>query len=356
LSGGSKHKKILVAPLNWGLGHAARCIPLIRTLLSCNFEPVLAGDGPPLALLKKEFPQLKYYELPTYSVEYAKKGGALKYKLLLQSPKILSAVSKERKVVEQIIEKEGLKGIISDNRFGVRSDKIPSIYLTHQLKVLSGSTSFLSTKLHQKFISKFDECWIPDFEKTDSLAGELSQIDKIPTKIKYIGPLSRFSAKTEKKDIDILVVLSGPEPQRTMLESQLTEQLKMFKGQCLMVQGKVEETQRIVQEGNLKVVNFMLTDQLEEAYYKSRLVICRSGYSSIMDLEALKTKAFFIPTPGQYEQQYLAKRLKKMGIANFVQQDKFSLEALNSIDEYSGFGQKKTSKSGFKASLFDVFN
>ena len=209
--------------------------------------------------------------------------------------------------------------------------------------------------MHQHFISKFDECWIPDFEKTDSLAGELSQSDKTPTKTRYIGPLSRFSAKTAKKDIDLLVVLSGPEPQRSMLERQLTQQLKMFKGECLMVQGKVEETQRFFKEGNLKVVNYMLTAQLEEAYYKSRLVICRSGYSSIMDLEALKAKAFFVPTPGQYEQQYLAKRLKRMGVADFVQQDKFSLEALNSIDEYSGFGQKKTSKSGFQASLFDVF-
>ena len=355
MSGGSTHKKILVAPLNWGLGHAARCIPLIRSLLSLNFEPVLAGDGSPLELLKKEFPQLKYYELPPYSVQYAKKGIALKYKLLSQTPKILSAVSKERKVVEQIVEKEGLKGIISDNRFGVRSDKIPSIYLTHQLKVLSGSTSFLSTKLHQNFISKFDECWIPDFEQTDSLAGELSQTDKIPTKIKYIGPLSRFSAKTTKKDIDLLVVLSGPEPQRSMLESQLIQGLKMFKGLCLMVQGKVEKTQHIVQEGNLKVVNFMLSAELEETFHRSRLVICRSGYSSIMDMEALHTKAFFIPTPGQYEQQYLAKRMKRMGIASFVQQDKFSLEALNTIDKYGGFGQKKIPKSSLQASLFDVF-
>ena len=355
MSGGSKHKKILVAPLNWGLGHAARCIPLIRSLLNSNFEPVLAGDGPPLELLKKEFPQLKYYELPPYSVAYAKKGSVLKYKLLFQTPKILSAVSKERKLVEQIVEKEDLKGIISDNRFGVRSDKIPSIYITHQLRVLSGSTSFLSTKLHQNFISKFDECWIPDLEKTDSLAGELSQSDKIPIKTRYIGPLSRFSAKTVKKNIDLLVVLSGPEPQRSMLESQLTQDLKMFKGQCLMVQGKVDETQHIVQEGNLKVVNFMLTEELEEAFHRSKLVLCRSGYSTIMDLEALHAKAFFVPTPGQYEQQYLAKRMKHMGIANFVQQDKFSLEALSTNDKFSGFGQKKTSKSSFQASLFDVF-
>jgi len=355
LSDGSIHKKILVAPLNWGLGHAARCIPLIRSLLSCNFEPVLSGDGPPLELLRKEFPQLKYYKLPPYGIEYAKKGSFLKYKLLLQAPKILSAIAEEEKEVDQIIEKEGLTGIISDNRFGIRSDKIPSIYLTHQLKVLSGSTSFLSTKLHQNIISKFDECWIPDFENKDSLAGELSQSDKNPTKIRYIGPLSRFSAKTIKKDIDLLVVLSGPEPQRSMLESQLTQELKRFEGKCVMVKGIVEETQRIVEKGNLKLVNFMLAGELEEIFHRSRLVISRSGYSSIMDLEALNAKAFFVPTPGQFEQQYLAKRMKKMGIANFVQQERFSLESLSTIDRYSGFEHKKTSKSNFNSSLFDVF-
>ena len=352
---GSKHKKILVAPLNWGLGHAARCIPLVKALLDDNFEPILASDGAALEFLKKEFPQLKHYALPAYEVKYAKKGSMLKFKLLLQTPKILNAISKERKVVDEIVVKEGLKGIISDNRFGVRSYKIPSVYITHQLNVLSGSTSNITTSLHKKIICKFDECWIPDYDTEDRLAGELSGGTTFPIPLRYLGPLSRFSMRKRKKEIDLLVVLSGPEPQRGLFEKKLRKELKMFKGNCLLVRGIVATSQQIEEEGKLKVVNFMLGEELEETIQRSELIISRSGYSSIMDLDALNAKAFFVPTPGQFEQQYLAERLKEMGIANFARQDEFSLEQVNTSDNFTGFEHKKTSKTNLNLSLFDVF-
>jgi len=355
LPDGSKHKKILVAPLNWGLGHAARCIPLIKALLDYNFEPILASDGATLEFLKKEFPQLKYYGLPAYGVEYAKKGSMLKVKLLLQTPKILNAISKERKVVDEIVVKEGLKGIISDNRFGVRSDKIPSVYITHQINVFSGSTSNITTSLHKKIITKFDECWIPDYDTEDRLAGELSGRSTFPIPLRYLGPLSRFSMRKRKKDIDLLVVLSGPEPQRGLFEKKLRQELKEFEGNCLMVQGIIEASQKIDVDGKMKVVNFMLGEELEETIQRSELVISRSGYSSIMDLDALSAKAFFVPTPGQFEQQYLAERLKEMRIANFAQQDDFSLKQLKASDSFTGFEHKKTSKTNLNLSLFDVF-
>lgn len=350
-----KHNKILVAPLNWGLGHAVRCIPIINALLDDNFKPILAGDGPSLELLKKEFPLLTFYELPSYRIEYATTGRFLKVKLFFQLPKILRAVAKERKIIDQIVEKEHVKGIISDNRFGARSDKIPSVYMTHQLHVLSGTTSYLTTLIHQKVISKFNECWVPDYGDQDSLAGELSRTAKSPTKVQYVGPLSRFSEKNVKKDIDILVVLSGPEPQRGILERKLIKELKSFKGKCLMVKGVVEEKQQVEKEGKITMVNFMLSEELEETLHRSSLVISRSGYSSIMDLEAIKAKAFFVPTPGQFEQEYLAKRMKKLGIADFADQDEFRLDQLQSLDKYVGFGHKKTSKTNLSKSLFDVF-
>lgn len=352
---GSKHKKILVAPLNWGLGHAARCIPLINALSENGFEPILASDGAALEFLKKEFPLLKYYELPPYAVEYARKGSMLKYKLLLQAPKILNAVSQEKKAVEGIIKKEALKGIISDNRFGVRSAKIPSVYITHQLNVHSGSTSNLTTGIHNKIIHKFDECWIPDYDDESRLAGKLSRRSDFQIPLRYVGPLSRFSAEKIKKDIDLLVVLSGPEPQRGMFEEKLRQELKSFDGNCVFVQGVVEESQQIKEDGNLKFVNFMLGQELEETILRSKLVISRSGYSSIMDLNVLAAKVCFVPTPGQFEQQYLAERMKKLGIANFTQQHDFSVKDLESSCKYHGFGHKKTSKTNLNTSLFDVF-
>lgn len=298
---------------------------------------------------------LTCYELPSYAIVYTTTGRHLKGKLLFQMPKILRAVANERKIIDQIIEKENIKGIISDNRFGARSDKIPSVYITHQLNVLSGSTSYLTTMFHKSLISKFDECWIPDDEGQESLAGELSRTDKNPTQVKYIGPLSRFSPKETKKDIDLLAVLSGPEPQRGILERKLGEELKMFKGKCVIVTGVVEEIQRVEEEGEITMVNFMLGAELEETLHRSSLVISRSGYSSIMDLAAIKAKAFFIPTPGQFEQEYLAKRMKKLGLADFADQDDFSLDKLETDHNYAGFGHKKTSKNSLNASLFDVF-
>lgn len=352
---GSKHKKILVAPLNWGLGHAARCIPLIRALLLNNFEPILASDGAALEFLKKEFPLLKYYELPKYAVEYTKRGRRLKYKLLWQTPKILNAVSKERKVVEEIIKKEGIEGIISDNRFGVRSKNVPSVYITHQINVLSGSTSLLTTGLHKKIIGKFDECWIPDYDDEGRLAGDLSKRSNFSIPVKYLGPLSRFSEGKANKDIDVLAILSGPEPQRGLFEEMLREELKLFEGNSILVKGIIEEAQQTSEEGKLKVVNFMLGNELEETILRSKLVVSRSGYSSIMDLEALEAKAFFVPTPGQFEQEYLAERLKHMGIANYIQQNEFSFKQLSASGIYSGFEHKKTSKTNLNESLFDVF-
>ena len=148
-------KNILVAPLNWGLGHATRCIPIIKALEENNFNPIIASDGVALALLKKEFPHLVSVELPPYDISYAEKGKNFKWKLLAQMPKMFKAVYGERKIVNQIVENHSIDGIISDNRLGVYSRKIPSIFMTHQLNVLSGKTSWLTTKVHSKFISKF---------------------------------------------------------------------------------------------------------------------------------------------------------------------------------------------------------
>ena len=158
-------KKVIVAPLNWGLGHATRCIPIIYALLQNNFTPIIASDGKALELLQKEFPQLRSLKLPSYSISY---GKNLKRNLLLQFPKILSAVKKERKIIAQIIEKEtNIVGIISDNRFGVLNAKIPSVYITHQLTVLSGFTTFFTRKIHQSIIKNFDECWVPDTSNSE---------------------------------------------------------------------------------------------------------------------------------------------------------------------------------------------
>jgi len=354
----SKNKRILIAPLNWGLGHAARCIPIINALLDEKFEPILAGDGDSLKLLQKEFPGLKYYELPSYSIQYTKKGKNLKYKLLFDSLKIRKVISKEQRAVDEIIQKENIKGIISDNRFGVRSKKVPSVYITHQINVLSGITTFFTSKIHQKIIAKFDECWIPDYESDPDLAGNLSHVKKSNLNLKYVGPISRFhernsslEGKARDKKYDVMILLSGPEPQRTILEEKLFLELKNYKKEVLLVRGVISKKQKIQKAKNITMVNFMLQNELQNALSESDLIIARSGYSTIMDLDRLKAKAFFIPTPGQFEQEYLAKYLEKQNVAPYALQDDFNIRMLDVVKNYKGF--KRASKNHKNQFAFD---
>jgi len=285
-------KRILVAPLNWGLGHATRCIPIINALMDNNFEPILASDGDSLKLLKKEFPELMALELPSYQISYPTKGRDFTLKLLKDSPTILKAIKNEKKRVKQLIKTYHISGIISDNRLGVYNKDVPSAYITHQLQVLSGHVSWLSTKLHASYISKFNACWVPDVAGNPNLSGQLGHPKRLSSKVKYLGPISRFKKLNLETKYDLMVLLSGPEPQRTLLETILFKELKNFDGTVLFVKGIIEDRQVSVRQDRVTIYNFMQSQELEIALNQSKLILSRSGYSTIMDLAKLEKKAF----------------------------------------------------------------
>tara|TARA_R110000851_G_scaffold61343_5_gene141218 strand:+ start:1769 stop:2839 length:1071 start_codon:yes stop_codon:yes gene_type:complete len=349
-------KTILVAPLHWGLGHATRCIPIIRELLKNNYNVFLASDGGALLLLRKEFPELPYVSLPSYNITYPKKGAFFKLKLMLKAPYIQKIITSEKKVIEELVSEGKIHGIISDNRWGVRSKNIPSVIITHQLNVLSGSTSYVSSKMHQKLIKKFDACWVPDLEDSINLSGKLGHFKdalSVPFPVIYIGLLSRMKKKKLPIVYDVLCLLSGPEPQRTVLEEQLLSVFKNSEKKILLVQGIVEDVKKEKQIGNIKVINFLKSDDLEQAINESTYIVSRSGYTTIMDLAAMEKKAFFIPTPGQFEQVYLAKRLKQAGFVPSCKQHKFKIEKLDKISFYKGL-KDFNSQPDFK-NLFRFF-
>ncbi len=348
-------KRILVAPLNWGLGHATRCIPIVEALLEQGFEPVIASDGQALDLLKKEFPQLQSVELPSYRIRYTKNGNFLAIGLLFQSRKIQRVVAQEQKFVNELVNQIRLDGIISDNRFGVYSKKVPSVYLTHQLNVPFGVFSAIASKVHHKLISNFNECWVPDYEGEDNLAGRLSFPPPKKMKTRYIQPLSRFSYRPFVKVYDILVLISGPEPQRSIFERNMLAKFADYDGKVLVVRGIVEQEQKSELLNSIELVNYMLKEELEAAILRSDFVISRSGYTTIMDLNALKSKAFFVPTPGQLEQVFLANHLRKKGIAHFSFQKNFTLNKLKKSSDTNGFPIKKTSNENSEKLSFDVF-
>ncbi|WP_211047328.1 glycosyltransferase [Lutibacter sp. B1] len=321
-------------------------------MLKAGFEPILASDGNALLLLQKEFPSLKFYTLPSYNIKYTKSGKNLKFKLFLHFPSIISAVKKEKKIVHKIILNENVAGIISDNRFGVFSKKVPSVYITHQLNVLSGKSTYLTSKIHQKIIKKYNQCWVPDMEGKESLSGELGHLLKRNLMPEYIGVLSRFKRRKTVKKYNLMVFLSGPEPQRTLLENILLNKLKDVKEPVLFVRGILSDETEISAPENFNVVNYLNGNDLEMALNESKLIIARSGYSTIMDLAVLGKKAFFIPTPGQYEQEYLAEILNDKRIAPYAKQHKFTLENLKKVENFNGF---KSHQMKLDLDLFNLF-
>lgn len=304
--------------------------------MESDYEVLLGSDGQALLLLQKEFPGLESIVLPSYGITYARKGYFLKLKMISKIPRIKKTIQAEKRVVDGLIKNARIQGIISDNRLGIRSKKVPSVFITHQINVLSGTTTYFSSKMHHKVIRKFDSCWVPDVEGKPNLSGKLGHSKKLNFPIEYIGPLSRMSKKEIPIKYDTLVLLSGPEPQRTLLEIKLMECFLHASLKVLLVQGVVEDTQQFHVKDNIRIVNYMQSDELEQAINESKTVVSRSGYTTVMDLAFLEKDAFFIPTPGQYEQKYIARILKDKGIVPSCSQKDFSLSKLNEIPLYSG--------------------
>ncbi len=345
-------KRILIAPLSWGLGHATRCIPIVNQLLQQNFEPIIASDGEALELLKKEFPKLQTLLLPSYNVHYATSNKSFKWSLLRQFPKFLKSIKKEHYFLKHWLQNNTIHGIISDNRYGMYSKTIPSVIITHQLRVFSGKTTAISTFFQQQLIKNFKACWVPDTAHTPTLSGNLSHNVKETLPIRYIGCLSRFQKKETVLRHDILVLISGPEPKRTIFEKQMLQLFKNTDKNIVIVCGNISETQKTTKQRNCTVYNFALTTQLEQLINESKLVVARSGYSTIMDLSSLGKKAFFIPTEGQFEQEYLALFLEKERIAPFSSEEKFTLKDIEKIAHYKGFSYKKPA---LPTDLFSLF-
>lgn len=318
-----KIKRILVTPLNWGLGHATRCMPIIDQMLKMGHEVILASDGRSLALLNAEYPNLKCFRLPAYDIRYD--GRGMIWTIGRQLPKISKAVFLERKAVSQIVNAEKIDVIISDNRYGCRNRRTKNIFITHQINISIPNRvlEIVTNKINHQFIRRFDECWVPDIAGPDSLAGKLSESE---LDIQYIGPLSRFQKYNCPIEYDLIAVLSGPEPQRTKLEEIIIEQVLQSSLRVLIVQGKTEAIEDRQLSKSVRMVSFMKAKALNEAILKSRLVLARSGYSTIMDLAVLGKQAILVPTPGQTEQEYLSDRLMKAGFFYSQNQNELNLE------------------------------
>jgi len=322
--------RVLVAPLDWGLGHATRCIPVIREFMSAGAEVWLAGEGSQESLLKEEFPGLPFLHLPGYRIRYAGSAAGLVWQLFRQLSKMHKAIQEEQQWLKKMVRDYGFDAVISDNRYGLYHSAVPSIIITHQLLIKTGWgkwTENLLQKKNYEYINRFTACWVPDSEGSQNLAGDLSHPLKMPDiPVRYTGWLSRFTKQDipEQKN-HLLFLLSGPEPQRSMLEKIIRAEIAYYDGTVTVVRGLPGQNPELPSDERIRFYNHLPSGALSKEMQEASLVICRSGYSSIMDAIALEKKSILIPTPGQTEQEYLGRSLMEKNIALSFSQKEFSL-------------------------------
>jgi UDP-N-acetylglucosamine transferase subunit ALG13 len=297
-----------------------------------GWELTLAAEGNIAALLTKEFPALRVIPLKGYRITYPNKGALFIPKILLQVPKILHSIKNEHQWLDHQLDNNQWDLIISDNRYGLYTNKTKTVFITHQLGIISGFGRLgdvLLRSMLYRWINLFNTCWIPDAQGQINIAGKLSHPLSMPNHYAFIGPLSRLNNAPVLADDHLLVLLSGPEPQRTILEKKLIDQLSNTDQTVIFVRGLPSGAALMQNRGRIRFENHLDTNALSETLSNAKLVICRSGYSSVMDLLKLKKRALLIPTPGQTEQVYLAKHLG--ALRWFVVQEQSQLDLENGI-------------------------
>lgn len=324
-----QNTKVLVAPLDWGLGHATRCIPIIKGLLSHGYEVFLAGEGAQSILLKAEFPQLTLIPLKGYRVSYSNHKRGMALKLLWQLPKIWRAIQFENQWLHKQVALHHFNIIISDNRYGLHHPSVKSIFITHQLTIKAPfrvAEKWLQ-HIQYRLIRSFNTCWVPDIPGLNNAAGILSHPAILPpVPVTYIGWLSRFEPKKLPVIYRYCIVLSGPEPQRTQLENKLLTQLTGITDSVLFIRGLPGAANLPATPPNIICKNHLPQEALEMALLQSEWIISRTGYTTVMEILCLQKKAILIPTPGQTEQEYLAERLGLQNWAYSVLQERFEWE------------------------------
>lgn len=314
--------KILIAPLNWGLGHASRCIPLIRHYLTKGHEVVLAGDGESLSLLRRNFPDLRVMALPHLNLRYSNGNSQIRA-MLRAFPKIIAWAIADHKALKKILRTEPFDRVISDNRFGCYAKGVQSVYITHQLLIpLPHPWQWLQPMLHRvhlRIIQRYSECWIPDHATEPSLSGKLSHYYPLPSNARFVGVLSRFPVHSREVQptgfYDVVAVLSGLEPQRTLFEQAIIGEYSRTGKSLLIVRGKPDAPFCKITKNNITLVPYMDDALLQHFLLQAETVIARSGYSTVMDLYALGvlSRSRLVPTPGQPEQEYLAAYIGSLG-------------------------------------------
>jgi uncharacterized protein (TIGR00661 family) len=336
------NKHILFAIMGWGLGHATRCIPIIRSLMKEN-HVILASNGISTTLLNQEFSSLKCIDYPDYAIRYPKNKMMLLPLIALQLPSIILKLIKEYLQTQKVINDENIDLIISDSRYGVYSTGLPTYFISHQLRFqLSGifkTIEFLGEWFNIFMFRRYEKIIIPDIQSDQNLTGDLTHTGKIfnHPKLYYLGVFCSVSKMDIKEDIDYLFSVSGPEIQRTLFEEIILDQISHIPGKKVVVLGKPDDKRTYDNIENTEIYNHVNREKQNELLNRAKFVVCRSGYTTVMELVALNKPALMIPTPGQTEQEYLASHYKETGL--FFTANQNGLDLLAELNKSQNFTQ-----------------
>lgn len=327
--------KILISPLDWGLGHSSRIIPIINLLIEKGDEVIIAANGDSYNYLKQYFKKQKFIKISGYNINYSQRKSILK--LIFQIPKILIAIIKEHKTLKKIIKNEKINCVISDNRYGLWNKKIKSIFITHQInikapKLLKFTENFLY-KINKAAINKFDYCLIPD-EPNSEYTGELTSKYRLPKNATFIGLLSRFidfkynDKIRNENNYKIFIILSGAEPQKTEFLNLIIKKYINAEIKILIITGKINTKPKIL--NNITILPNISDNDFIDISENADYIISRAGYTTIMDFVTLNKKIILIPTPKQTEQIYLAKyNNKNFSFLSQAEFEKINIENIN---------------------------
>jgi len=334
-------KTILISPLNWGLGHASRVFIIIRTLHESGYRVILGADKAAFQFFTTEFPDLEIIRIRDITIRYSRWLPA--WIVILSSvPFFAFSIIREHYLMKKIVTDLRPDMIISDNRYGLWNKNVPGVILTHQLSpslpgFLRIFETLLSNLIH-RMIRNFDYCWVPDVQGASSLSGKLSHRKNESSSVRYVGYLSRFSSFTIKpadKTNDLLFIISGPEPQRSVFLKLIMYQTKNIQQKTLIITGEPGKEYSYMHSPNCRIVSHLTTTKFKNEISSSEYIICRAGYTTIMDMAVLGKNALLIPTPGQTEQEYLGRYLQEKGLFPYLPQKSFTIErAMRILDSF----------------------
>lgn len=322
--------KVFFAALDWGLGHTTRSVPVLRNILNHNHQLFIGCTQRQEIIYRQNLSVVRYIRLGS-TEPVLSNSGSQTLAFLRYIPQFLRAIRKERRSLHKLHQIHNFNLVLSDNRYGIYIKGCKNILISHQLNLILPdrlkTTSWLVNRIIHRWINRFDTCIVPDYKSSLNLTSKLSQIFKgCKPEIIHTGPLSMMSSIIpQKTEIpEVLIILSGPEKQRSVFEQKIINQLDQndFNCRTLVIRGLPGSSR----DENDSFRNHAPSAQLKYLIQHVPYIICRSGYSTIMDLVTLNKTAYLVPTPGQSEQEYLARHLKTSGWFLSGQQKDFNLQ------------------------------